>query len=89
MLFDLTTAKGTLVIAVLSATKVVKDLICSISSSNLSIFVHPDKMSVLSKSNLYMLLGSSRRPVQSFKFIKRIFLRCPILEETEDKLGQP
>lgn len=46
MLFDLTTEKGTFVIAVLSAIRVVKDSICSKSSSNLSSIKHPDRMRV-------------------------------------------
>jgi hypothetical protein len=44
MLFDLTSEKGTSVIAVLSAIRVVKDSICSMSSSNLSIIKHPDRI---------------------------------------------
>jgi len=46
MLFDLTTEKGTVVIPVLFAIRVVKDSICSKSSSNLLIFKHPDRMRV-------------------------------------------
>jgi hypothetical protein len=46
MLFDLTIEKGTFVIAVLSAIKVVKDSICSKSPSNLSIMEHPERIKV-------------------------------------------
>jgi len=52
MLFDLTTENGTIVIAVLSASRVVKDSICSKSSSNLSIIEHPERMSVFKDFNL-------------------------------------
>jgi hypothetical protein len=52
MLFDLTIENGTLVIAVLFAIKVVKDSICSKSSSNFSIFKQPERMSVFKDFNL-------------------------------------
>ncbi|RHN59576.1 hypothetical protein MtrunA17_Chr4g0014811 [Medicago truncatula] len=52
ILFDLTIEKGTLVNAVLSASRVVKDSICSMSSSNLSIIIHPERMRVFRDFNL-------------------------------------
>jgi hypothetical protein len=52
MLFDLTIEKGTFVMAVLSAIKVVKDFICSKSSSNLSIMEHPERIKVSRDFNL-------------------------------------
>jgi hypothetical protein len=52
MLFDLTSEKGTLFIAVLCASRVVKDSICSKSSSNLSIIKHPERISVFKDFNL-------------------------------------
>jgi hypothetical protein len=52
MLFNLTTEKGTLANEVLFATKVVKDSICSKSSSNLSIIKHPERMRVFKDFNL-------------------------------------
>jgi len=52
MLFDLSNEKGTLVIAVLFASRVVKDSICSKSSSNLSIFKQPERMRVCRDFNL-------------------------------------
>jgi hypothetical protein len=57
MLFDLTNEKGTLLIDVLFASKVVKDSICSKSSSNFSIFEQPERMRVFRDFNLYILLG--------------------------------
>ena len=52
MLFDLTTEKGTLFIEVLFASRVVNDSICSMSSSNLSIFIQPERMRVFKDFNL-------------------------------------
>jgi hypothetical protein len=52
MLFDLTTEKGTLVIAVLFAIRVVKDSISSKPSSNLSIIKHPERIRVFNDFNL-------------------------------------
>ncbi|KEH35870.1 hypothetical protein MtrunA17_Chr3g0135601 [Medicago truncatula] len=85
---DLTTDKGTLVIAVLFATKVVKDFIYSMSSSNLLIFKQPERMRVFRDFNLYVLLGRLHRLIQSSKFIRRILSRCPMLGEISDNIGQ-
>ena len=52
ILFDLAIEKGTLVIAVLSASRVVKDSICSMSSSNLVIFKQPERIRVFQDFNL-------------------------------------
>jgi len=49
---DLTMAKGTCVRLVFSAIRVVKDSICPMSSSNLSIFEQPERMRVCNDFNL-------------------------------------
>jgi hypothetical protein len=51
MLFDLTMENGACLTPVFAATKVVKDVICTISSSNLSIFEQPSRMSVFTDIN--------------------------------------
>jgi hypothetical protein len=88
MLFDLTIEKGTFAIAVLFAIRVVKDFISSKSSSNLLIFKHPERIRVFKDFNLYMLLGRLRMLIQSSKFIRRTSLRCPMLGEISDSIGQ-
>jgi len=52
MLFDLTSEKGTFVIPVFFAIRVVNDSICSMSSSNLSIIKHPERMRVFRDFNV-------------------------------------
>jgi hypothetical protein len=51
MLFDLIIEYGTSFIAVSFAISVVKDSICSMSSSNLSIFEQPERMRVFKDFN--------------------------------------
>jgi len=87
MLFNLTIEKGTCFTAVSLAIRVVKDSICTISSSNLSI-LEPDMMRVFKDFNLYISLGRLLRLVQSFKFIQRRFWRSPMDWCTLHKLGQ-
>lgn len=52
ILLNLTIEKGTCFRLVLSATRVVNDSICTMSSSNLSIFEQPERMSALKDFNL-------------------------------------
>jgi len=88
MLFEVTIETGTRFTAVLSAIRVVKDSICAISSSNLSIFEQPERMNVFTDFNLYISLGRLLRFVQSFKFINKILQRSPMDLCIANKLGQ-
>ena len=88
MLFELTIEKGTCFTTVLSAIRVVKDSICTISSSNLSIFEQPDRIRIFTDFNLYTSLGRFLKLVQPFKFIKIRLWRSPMDWCTLHKLGQ-
>jgi len=88
MLFEFTIEKGTCFTAVLSEIRVVKDSICTISSSNMSIFKQPDRIRVSTDFNLYISLGRLLRLVQSFKFIKSRLWRSPMDWCTLRNLGQ-
>jgi len=88
MLFELTIEKGTCFTAVFSATRVIKDFICAISSSNMPIFKQPERMKVLKDFNLYTSLGRLLRLIQSFKFISSRLRRSPMDWCTLRKLGQ-
>lgn len=51
MFFDLIIEKGTCLTPVCAAIRVVNDSICTISSSNLSIFEQPERMRVFTEAN--------------------------------------
>jgi hypothetical protein len=51
MLFNLTMEKGACLTPVFAAIKVLKDFICTISSSNLLMFEQPERMRVVTDVN--------------------------------------
>lgn len=84
--FNLTIENGTCVRLVFSALRVVNDSICTISSSNLSIFEQPERMSTL--KDFDFITGRFRRHIQSFKFKIRRLGRFPMEWCSSDKFGQ-